>query len=111
MRSRSEWVVALILSCLLPFLTAGQSNRGRISGQVTDSSGAAIPGARVRIENLGTHIARNLVTNNDGNYVATVSAEFIRQGRGLQDGVRARIQVEVANDIKLISTAPGVLPG
>jgi hypothetical protein len=105
MRSLSEWTVALILSCLLPLLTAGQSNRGRISGEVTDSSGAAIPGAKVKIENLGTHVARNLITNNDGNYVATDIEPGVysatAEAANFKTEVRARIQVEVANDIKL----------
>jgi hypothetical protein len=44
---------------------------GTITGLVTDSSGAAVPGASVKIVEETTNFERSLTTDNVGNYVAT----------------------------------------
>ena len=105
MRLRSAWVVALVLACLFPLMTVGQSNRGRISGQVTDSSGGVIPGAKVTIENLSTHVERTLVSNGDGNYVITDIEPGVyslkAEAPKFKTIKRDRVQVEVGNDFKV----------
>jgi len=105
MKRRLVLFLAIIAAALLPWNLAAQSNRGRISGSVTDASGAAIVGAKVTIENLGTHVVRVLTSNRDGDYVApdiepgfySVKAE----AANFKTLLRERIQVEVANDITL----------
>src|SRR6516162_1809161 len=47
-----------------------QSFRGTILGTVTDSSGAAVPGATVTIKNLDTGLTRVVTTSEDGSYAA-----------------------------------------
>ena len=44
---------------------------GQISGQVTDSTGAVIPGATVVATNDATREERRVTTNDDGTYVIT----------------------------------------
>ena len=104
----------LLFVCLVPMLLQAQTNRGRIGGQVTDSSGGAIPGAKVTIENLGTHVQKVLETNSDGNYVDpnvepgvySVRAEAAKFRSVLRD----HVQVEVANDIKIdFQLVPGAI--
>jgi hypothetical protein len=103
--SKLRVFLSAMLLCLLPMVVFGQSNRGRISGTVTDQTGASIAGAKVTIENLGTHVLRELTTNGEGNYVATdiepgfysVKAELAN----FKTVVRDKIQVEVANDLKI----------
>ncbi len=51
-------------------LGMAQLDTGTISGTVTDSSGAAVPGAAVAIRNTATGISRSLVTNAAGRYEA-----------------------------------------
>jgi hypothetical protein len=98
-------IAGVVLLCLVPLLSPGQSNRGRISGQITDGTGASIPGAKVTIENLGTHVARELTTNGEGNYVATdIEPGFYSvkaEAGNFRTMVRDKIQVEVANDLKI----------
>src|SRR3984893_17893259 len=111
---KARVVVFVILLCLVPMLGFGQSNRGRISGQVTDPSGASIPGAKLTIENLGTHVQRTLRTNAEGNYVATdIEPGFYSvkvEVGNFKTVVRDRIQVEVANDLKIdFQMAPGAI--
>src|SRR5882762_8115682 len=48
-----------------------QTNSGRISGTVTDSSGAVISGASVIITNQGTALKWKAATNASGFYVVT----------------------------------------
>jgi hypothetical protein len=104
----------LLLSAWLTPGSFAQSNRGRISGQITDSSGAAIPNATITIENLGTHVPRILSSNSDGNYVAgDIEPGFYSvraEAPSFRPVLRERIQVEVANDIKLdFRLQPGVV--
>ncbi|HQR35096.1 MAG TPA: carboxypeptidase-like regulatory domain-containing protein [Blastocatellia bacterium] len=50
---------------------AAQTITGRISGTVTDSTGAAVPGVTVKITNEATQQARTSMTDPNGFYVAT----------------------------------------
>lgn len=47
-----------------------QTITGRISGTVTDASGAGVPGANVIVTNQDTQLARSLQTDGSGSYVA-----------------------------------------
>ena len=60
-------VVAL---CLLPVGLAAQAVTGTILGTVTDTSGAAVPGATVTLTNQGTGLTRTVVTDQAGEYTA-----------------------------------------
>ena len=46
-----------------------QSNVGRISGTVTDSSGAIMVGSQVSATDTGTHLERKVTTDSNGMYV------------------------------------------
>lgn len=63
--------IALIAISILYFLVAPQSVRAqmaRITGSVTDTSGAVIPSAAVSIENIATGVHRNTLTSPAGIY-------------------------------------------
>lgn len=67
--------VAAQLSCVLlgciAFVPAfGQTDRGSISGTVTDTSGAVIPGAKVVVTNTATNTAFTTNTTESGDYTA-----------------------------------------
>src|SRR5208282_2663679 len=51
-----------------PFASA-QSTGGRIRGTVTDSSGAAVAGAKVTLVNIATNITREATTSATGEYL------------------------------------------
>jgi len=65
---------------------AAQANRATITGTVTDTSGAVVPGVEVTATNTGTNVGTNTVTNEDGIYVipnlfpGPYSVEFKREG-------------------------------
>jgi hypothetical protein len=105
MRHRSARLFLLILSVCPAVGLAAQTNRGRIAGQVSDSSGGAIVGAKVTIENLGTHVDRVIETNSAGEYLALdIEPGFYSvktEAKGFKTVLRERVQVEVGNDIKI----------
>ncbi len=97
-----------VLPLLIPFLFVPAllaQTQGRITGRISDTSGAVIVGAKITIENLGTQVKRVLETNSSGEYVApgiepgiysiSVGAPNFRRV------VREHVQVEVAKDLKI----------
>ena len=61
----------LVLLCLWTQVGSlrAQVATGDILGTVSDTTGANIPGASVRLENVGTHEVRTFTTSGDGGYV------------------------------------------
>src|SRR5689334_13842636 len=61
-----------LLACFLFALTLAlaQDTRGNVSGTVTDSQGAIVPGAAVTVTNTGTGAVTRLTTNQTGYYEA-----------------------------------------
>ncbi len=60
--------LAAILSLSSAPLLHAQVATGDILGRVTDSGGSVVPGASVRVENVGTHQVRTFVTQGSGEY-------------------------------------------
>jgi carboxypeptidase family protein len=74
MNRRITPFVALLLLVICSGISSGalaQTITGRISGTVTDSNGAAVPGVTVKIINEATQQTRNATTDPNGFYVAT----------------------------------------
>ena len=60
-------VLALAIAVLgIPSLLQAQGLTGQISGTVTDTTGAVLPGVTVTIRNAGTGLTRETVTGADG---------------------------------------------
>jgi hypothetical protein len=62
---------ALLLTALLAVSALTQTIVGRISGTVTDATGATLPGAKVQITNEATGITRDTITDPNGFFVVT----------------------------------------
>jgi hypothetical protein len=84
-RSWKLIAVSLLVLATTQFLTA-QANRASITGTVTDTSGAIVPGVEVTATNLDTNVPINTVSNQDGIYVVPnlppgrYSIQFKRDG-------------------------------
>jgi Carboxypeptidase regulatory-like domain len=52
--------------CVLP--SRAQQTLGSVNGTVVDSSGAAVAGASVKVQNTGTNLAQTAETKSDGSY-------------------------------------------
>ena len=83
----------------LPAASFGQAVYGAISGNVTDSSGAAVPRAKVTITDLGKGVIYNTSTNESGNYSQThliVGTYSVRvESPGFDAYVQSSANVEV----------------
>ena len=75
----------LFLSTLTIFISASmlaaQESRGTLQGRVTDSSGAAVPGATVEVLNLATGVVTTSTTNEQGSYRAPLLNPAFRPSR------------------------------
>ncbi len=63
-------ILTITGTLLLPLLAAAQLTTSVIRGHVSDSSGAAVVGAPLKIVNTLTNVERSISTNNDGDYEA-----------------------------------------
>lgn len=64
-------ILALCWLCIGTGALIAQIDRGAIVGQVTDSTGAVVPGAKVLITNVNTNTSTALEANDEGLYTAS----------------------------------------
>ena len=62
---------AVLLTVALAVPAAAQTLYGSLTGNVTDSSGAAVPNAKVDVLNVGTSILKSVPTDERGSYLFT----------------------------------------
>lgn len=104
MRSRSLPLVALFV-LLLPQLLFAQTNAGSLSGNVSDASGAALPGVTVTATNSSTGFNRTVVTETDGTYrfqsLPVGTYEVTADLAGFGSVTTRNVEVNVATDRNL----------
>jgi carboxypeptidase family protein len=71
MSRRATPLLYLLLTLVLDAGTAAQTITGRISGTITDTNGAALPGATVKVTNTATRNVRTAMSDPNGFYVVT----------------------------------------
>ncbi len=105
-------LVSMCLICLLTSPAQAQQTLGSITGTVTDSSGAVIQSATVRIHDLGTGLEQTVTTKTDGSFnipdlqIGTYSVTFSR------DGFRTEVHSEIIVQGSRTTTVNGSLqPG
>ena len=78
-------ILAIVMGGLLFLATVqAQSDRGTITGTVTDQAGAVVPAATVAITNTDTGIATTVATTDTGNYTIPSLAAGTLPGHGHQ---------------------------
>ena len=78
-------ILAIVMGGLLFLATVqAQSDRGTITGTVTDQAGAVVPAAAVAITNTDTGIATRVATSDTGNYTVPGLARRAVSGHGHQ---------------------------
>ena len=97
--------VGLVGTLLLAGTALAQVDRGTITGIVTDSSGAVVPGVTVTVTNVGTDIATRVVTNATGTYsVPLLPAAVYRltaEREGFKKYTQTNITVSVGSTISV----------
>jgi hypothetical protein len=101
------WWVLLFMSAVPAFQIHAQDNAG-LTGTVTDSSGAAVSGARVNFTNEATGIKSQFATSSVGLYTATLPAgtyDITVEAKGFERFEQSHVVVEVGaaptNNIQL----------
>ena len=110
--SRTVLGTPLLLIAIAASVAVAQTNRGGITGNVTDSTGAVVPNASVTITNLGTNETRKLSTNAQGSFLQEnldpVNYSVAVEAAGFKKGVISNVKVDTSS----VTTANVVLqPG
>ncbi len=96
-------IVVVLLS--LASASFAQTSMGRILGTVTDTTGAVIPGARIRITNTATGVVRTLTSTSAGEYVAPDLEpgpySVVIDAPGFEKLERTGLVLEVARDVRV----------
>jgi len=101
--------IASLFLFLFSSAAFAQSNRGTITGTVTDAGGGVVPGANVVAEDPQTGTKYDTVTTSTGNYtivqvpasVYNLSVELTGFGRFRQEGIRVFVGQTARVDAKL----------
>src|SRR5215831_493237 len=108
---RVRIVFGLLLTALV---TLAQRETGSIAGLVTDTSQAAVPGARVVVNDLATGVERSATSNEVGLYVITAlpasrySISVSREGFTTQRIAEFALQVGQQATFNIALTVGGV---
>src|SRR5262249_32743678 len=107
--ARFATVLALGASlCAIPSSASAQAVTGTLLGNITDSSGAAVPGVTVTATEVETNVSRSTVSKEAGHYSFpsmrngkyTVSAEL----QGFKKVSRANVEVDVNTTVRIDMT-------
>lgn len=105
-------LLAIALQTSWSGVANAQAVGATLSGLVTDSSGAAIPGASISIKNTGTSEMRNVVTNSEGFYsvpnLLPATYEVTATAKGFSQVKQTGIALTVAaQQVLNVSLKPG----
>ncbi|HMX28348.1 MAG TPA: carboxypeptidase-like regulatory domain-containing protein, partial [Blastocatellia bacterium] len=97
---------ALVFALLLTTITAiAQTPTAGITGQVTDATGAVVPGATIKVTNLDTNISQKTVSNVSGEFVVPYlnPARYTleAQAGGFRQYKRDNFKLEVGQTLRL----------
>jgi carboxypeptidase family protein len=107
-RLQAPMLIALVVSAvlmLIPSTAFAQAVTGTLLGNVTDSSGAAVPGATVTAMDVEKNTSRSVVSNEAGYYIMTslpngtytVDAEL----QGFKKVARQNVKVDVNTTVRV----------
>ena len=111
-------VVTLLVALGIPFVptyAAAQVAVGTLLGNVTDESGAAVPGATITATETRTNISRTTVSNEAGHYTFTntspgvyrVEGELVGFKKFARENVEVNVNTTVRVDMALaVSSSP-----
>lgn len=112
MAKKSTLIAALLVSLYCSIFAGGQTDRGSITGIVTDSKGSVVPGAVVIATNLASNSASRTVTTDDGVFtIAALTAGSYRvriEKNGFKTVERPSVVVAAATTARIdIALEPG----
>ncbi len=101
---RMSSVLASLLLLVLSCATLHGQTQGEITGVVTDTTGAVVPGVNVTVTNTGTGAARQMQTNSSGvfDFPALLPGPYTLKadGKGFQPELQTGIELQVQQTIR-----------
>ena len=92
-------IAFVFMSLLIPMSVRSQELRGKISGRVVDSTGAAVTGASVKVTDLTRGTTATLTTNNDGlfdaPYLLPGNYQVIVEASGFKKAIQDKVAVAI----------------
>ncbi len=106
MRRNSLALNVLVSLCIGAAIASAQEITGSIVGTVTDSSGAAVAGAKITIKSLDKNVVlRTVTTEPNGQYLAAYlpvgSYEVVAEAPNLKKSVYSKIALNVADKLTI----------
>ncbi|MBI4874047.1 MAG: TonB-dependent receptor, partial [Acidobacteria bacterium] len=100
-----RFALALLMAVVLVCPAVAQLDRGALTGTVTDSSGAAVPSAKVTVRNTGTNAGYETETTMSGQYTLPNlpygSYEVIVEASGFKKFVRTNLALRAAEVLRV----------
>jgi outer membrane receptor protein involved in Fe transport len=101
MKNSIRFQAGLLVTIICAAIAVAQTNRGGISGTITDKNGAVIPGATVIVTNIGTNQSLKLTTSEEGVYAATslepVVYRITVEAPGFKRAIVGNVKVDTAS--------------
>ena len=93
-------MLTLVIVLLCSIAVCGQTNKGGISGTVTDPNGAVVPGATVTITNIGTGQKVTVTTSDAGSFsvqsLDPVTYTVVVEAKGFKKALLDKVKVDTA---------------
>src|SRR5258708_2662478 len=100
----TQFLLVSVTLLLLSFSAQAQSTAGRILGNVSDQSGAAVPGATVVVTDTQRGTSRTMTTDDSGEYAVPElqpgTYKIRVEAKGFKSSERPNVAVEVATDVR-----------
>ena len=98
-------LTAFLLVLSMPSAAAAQAVTGTLLGNITDSSGAAVPGVTITAIEVQTNIRRTAITNENGYYIFSSlqngTFEVAAELQGFKKVVRQGVKVDVNTTVRV----------
>ena len=104
-RKSGTWIVVFLLWAVAPAALFGQNTHGKISGVVSDNTGASVGGCAVTLTNLDTAESDKITSDASGNYsfpnIAPGRYKLQAEKSGFKIFVQEPIVVEIESGFKI----------
>src|ERR1700730_14781811 len=104
-RKLGSWIVVFLLWAVTPAALFSQNVHGKISGVVSDNTGASVGGCDVTLVNLDTNESNKITTDASGNYsfpnISPGRYKIQAEKSGFKIFVQQQIVVEIESGLKI----------
>ncbi len=104
-RKPGSWILVFLLWAVTPAALFGQNVHGKISGVVSDNTGAAVGGCTVTLTNLDTAEHNEITSDGSGNYsfpnISPGRYKISAEKTGFKVFVQQPIVVEIESGLKI----------